>query len=100
MEEENNYITNNNIDDSEKLNYEEMRNKLIILEANNQKINDQLFSLQNKFYVQTKILNDKNSELSKEKSQKEKFQSENEKIIKSREEYQKKIELITKENTK
>ena len=74
MEEENNYITNNNIDDSEKLNYEEMRNKLIILEANNQKINDQLFSLQNKFYVQTKILNDKNSELSKEKSQKEKFQ--------------------------
>ena len=43
MEEENNYKTENNVDNSEKINYEEMKNKLIILEANNQRINDQLF---------------------------------------------------------
>ena len=29
-------------------------------------MNEQVFSLQNKFYVQSKILNDKNTELSKE----------------------------------
>ena len=46
--------------------YEDLRNKLKIMEQDNQRINEQLFSLQNKFYVQTKILNDKNAKLSKE----------------------------------
>ena len=100
MTEQNKYKLQNNIEDStEKLSYEEMRNKLKLIESDNQRINEQLFSLQNKYYVQTKILNDKSSELSKEVSQNQKIQCENEKILKSSEEIKKKIEEISKENS-
>ena len=67
--DQNKYKIQNNIEDStDKLSYEEMRNKLKIMESDNLRINEQLFALQNKFYVQTKILNDKTAELSKEVS--------------------------------
>lgn len=78
--------------------YEDLRNKLKIMEQDNQKINEQLFSLQNKFYVQTKILNDKNAELSKEVSMSQKIKSENSKILKESSEIQQKIEIYVKEN--
>ena len=57
---------NNSTNKEIQITYEDLKNKLKILEADNQKMNEQIFSLQNKFYVQTKILNDKNTELSKE----------------------------------
>ena len=56
----------NSSDKDVQIGYEDLKNKLKILEADNQKMNEQIFSLQNKFYVQSKILNDKNTELSKE----------------------------------
>ena len=63
-------------------------------------MNEQVFSLQNKFYVQSKILNDKNIELSKEVWEKQKIKVENEKVTKESLELKKKIELITKEKDK
>ena len=84
-----NEISNNN--NNLKIGYEDLKNKLKILEADNQKMNEQIFSLQNKFYVQTKILNDKNMELSKETSEKQKIKLENEKIANDSIELQKKI---------
>ena len=78
--------------------YEDLRNKLKIMEQDNQRINEQLFSLQNKFYVQTKILNDKNAELSKEVSMSQKIKSENSKYLKESSEYQNKIDSLSKEN--
>ena len=78
--------------------YEDLRSKLKIMEQDNQKINEQLFSLQNKFYVQTKILNDKNAELAKEISMSQKIKSENSKILKESSEIQQKIEIYVKEN--
>ena len=81
------------------LNYEDLRNKLKIMEQDNQKINEQLFSLQNKFYVQTKILNDKTAELSKEVSKNQKLNNENMKILKEKEELQTKITKLSKEKT-
>ena len=77
--------------------YEDLKNKLKILEVDNQKMNEQLFSLQNKFYVQTKILNDKNSELSKEVSEKQKMKVEAEKITSESIQLKKKLEQISKE---
>ena len=71
---------NNSTTKEIQIGYEDLKNKLKILEVDNQKMNEQLFSLQNKFYVQTKILNDKNSELSKEVSEKQKMKVEAEKI--------------------
>ena len=77
--------------------YEDLKNKLKILEADNQKMNEQIFSLQNKFYVQSKILNDKNTELSKEVSEKQKIKVENEKMANESLELKKKLENISKE---
>ena len=79
------------------LGYEDLKNKLKILEADNQKMNEQIFSLQNKFYVQSKILNDKNIELSKEVSEKQKIKVENEKIEKESSELKIKLESMSKE---
>ena len=88
---------NNSTTKEIQIGYEDLKNKLKILEVDNQKMNEQLFSLQNKFYVQTKILNDKNSELSKEVSEKQKIKVESEKIANESIELKKKIETITKE---
>ena len=88
---------NNSTNKDLQIGYEDLKNKLKILEADNQKMNEQIFSLQNKFYVQSKILNDKNTELSKEVSEKQKIKVENEKITNESLELKKKIELITKE---
>ena len=88
---------NNSTTKEIQIGYEDLRNKLKILEVDNQKMNEQLFSLQNKFYVQTKILNDKNSELSKEVSEKQKMKVEAEKITNESVELKKKLEQISKE---
>ena len=88
---------NNSTNKDLQIGYEDLKNKLKILEADNQKMNEQLFSLQNKFYVQTKILNDKNSELSKEVSEKQKIKVENEKITNESIELKKKLDIISKE---
>jgi len=88
---------NNSTTKEIQIGYDDLKNKLKILEADNQKMNEQLFSLQNKFYVQTKILNDKNSELSKEVSEKQKMKVESEKIMNESLELKKKIDLISKE---
>ena len=88
---------NNSTTKEIQIGYEDLKNKLKILEADNQKMNEQLFSLQNKFYVQTKILNDKNSELSKEVSEKQKMKVESEKMAKESVELKKRIEIISKE---
>ena len=88
---------NNSTTKEIQIGYDDLKNKLKILEADNQKMNEQLFSLQNKFYVQTKILNDKNSELSKEVSEKQKMKVESEKILNESLELKKKIDLISKE---
>ena len=88
---------NNSTTKEIQIGYEDLKNKLKILEADNQKMNEQLFSLQNKFYVQTKILNDKNSELSKEVSEKQKMKVESEKMAKESVELTKRIEIISKE---
>ena len=88
---------NNSTSKEIQIGYEDLKNKLKILEVDNQKMNEQLFSLQNKFYVQTKILNDKNSELSKEVSEKQKMKVESEKIITESIELKKKLEQISKE---
>ena len=88
---------NNSTTKEIQIGYEDLKNKLKILEVDNQKMNEQLFSLQNKFYVQTKILNDKNSELSKEVSEKQKMKVEAEKITNESVELKKKLEQISKE---
>ena len=88
---------NNSTTKNIEITYEDLKNKLKILEADNQKMNEQIFSLQNKFYVQTKILNDKNTELSKEVSEKQKIKVENEKITNESIELKKKLDSITKE---
>ena len=88
---------NNSANKDVQIGYEDLKNKLKILEADNQKMNEQIFSLQNKFYVQSKILNDKNTELSKEVSEKQKIKVENEKITNESIELKNKIELISKE---
>ena len=88
---------NNSTAKEVQIGYEDLKNKLKILEADNQKMNEQLFSLQNKFYVQTKILNDKNTELSKEVSEKQKMKVEHDKITNESVELKKQIELISKE---
>ena len=88
---------NNSTTKEIQIGYDDLKNKLKILEADNQKMNEQLFSLQNKFYVQTKILNDKNSELSKEVSEKQKMKVESEKIMNESLELKKKIDIISKE---
>ena len=88
---------NNSTTKEIQIGYNDLKNKLKILEADNQKMNEQLFSLQNKFYVQTKILNDKNSELSKEVSEKQKMKVESEKIFNESLELKKKIDSISKE---
>jgi len=71
----NNINNNNNNNNNNNLSYEDLRHKLTLLETDNQRINEELFSLQNKFYVQTKILNDKSLELSKEVSNNQKIKS-------------------------
>ena len=88
---------NNSTTKEIQIGYDDLKNKLKILEVDNQKMNEQLFSLQNKFYVQTKILNDKNSELSKEVSERQKMKVESEKIANESIELKKKIEIISKE---
>ena len=88
----------NSSDKDVQIGYEDLKNKLKILEADNQKMNEQIFSLQNKFYVQSKILNDKNTELSKEVSEKQKIKVEKENISNESLELKKKLELISKEN--
>ena len=88
---------NNSTSKEIQIGYEDLKNKLKILEVDNQKMNEQLFSLQNKFYVQTKILNDKNSELSKEVSEKQKMKVEAEKITSESIQLKKKLEQISKE---
>ena len=99
--EENKYNFENSFEDSnDKISNEELKNKLKITEEDNERIKNQLFSLQNKFYVQTKLLNDKNSELSKEISENEKIKIENEQFIKTNDEYKNNIENLTKENIK
>ena len=61
--ENQNELINSSVKEKElQIGYEDLKNKLKILEADNQKMNEQIFSLQNKFYVQSKILNDKNTE--------------------------------------
>ena len=65
---QNSNFNSNNNNNNNNLSYEDLRHKLTLLESDNQRINEELFSLQNKFYVQTKILNDKSLELSKEVS--------------------------------
>ena len=88
----------NNSENKElQITYEDLKNKLKILEADNQKMNEQIFSLQNKFYVQSKILNDKNTELSKEVSEKQKMKVENEKMNNESMELKKQIQSISKE---
>ena len=87
----------NSSDKDVQIGYEDLKNKLKILEADNQKMNEQIFSLQNKFYVQSKILNDKNTELSKEVSEKQKIKVEKENISNESLELKKKLELISKE---
>ena len=96
----NNINSNNNSNNNNNLSYEDLRHKLTLLESDNQRINEELFSLQNKFYVQTKILNDKSLELSKEVSNNQKIKSENDKILKDSQEMLKKIEEIKNENEK
>lgn len=76
---------------------EDLKNKLKSLEEDNQKINEELFALRNKFYVQTKILNDKNAELSKEVSEKEQIKNDRQKIMADSEVLQKKYSEISKE---
>ena len=50
--EENKYNFENSFEDSnEKISNEELKNKLKIAEEDNERIKNQLFSLQNKFYV-------------------------------------------------
>ena len=99
--EENKYNFENSFEESnDKISNEELKNKLKITEEDNERIKNQLFSLQNKFYVQTKLLNDKNSELSKEISENEKIKIENEQFIKTNDEYKNNIENLTKENIK
>ena len=88
---------NNSASKEIQIGYEDLKNKLKILEADNQKMNEQIFSLQNKFYVQSKILNDKNTELSKEVSEKQKIQVEKEKITNESIELKNKIQLLSKE---
>jgi predicted nucleic acid-binding Zn-ribbon protein len=88
---------NNSTNKEIQITYEDLKNKLKILEADSQKMNEQIFSLQNKFYVQTKILNDKSTELSKEVSENQKIKVENEKITNESLELKKKFESLSKE---
>ena len=97
---QNSQFNSNNNNNNNNLSYEDLRHKLTLLESDNQRINEELFSLQNKFYVQTKILNDKSLELSKEVSNNQKIKSENDKILKDSQEMLKKIEEIKNENEK
>ena len=98
MEENENNKANSEKGNLKELTYEDLRNKLKIMERDNQKINEQLFSLQNKFYIQTKILNDKTAELSKEVSNNQKLKLENIKIQKESDEVKTKITKISTEH--
>ena len=72
-----NTLTSQNLDE---LTNEELKAKIKTLELKNKEIDEELFSIKNKYYVQAKILNDKNSELSKEVSESQKLKVEMEKI--------------------
>ena len=76
FETENN-CTSQNLDE---LTTDELKNKIKTLESKNKQIDEELFSIKNKYYVQAKILNDKNAELSKEVSERQRLTVEMEKI--------------------
>ena len=75
-----NTITSQNLDD---LTQEELKTKIKSLESKNKELDEELFSMKNKYYVQTKILNDKNTELSKEVSESQKLKVEFDKLNKN-----------------
>ena len=88
-----NTITSQNLDE---LSIEELKLKIKTLEQKNKEIDEELFSIKNKYYVQAKILNDKNTELSKEVSESQKLKVEMEKMSKNNEELNKKLNIQKK----
>ena len=95
FETENNNSTSQNLDE---LSNEELKNKIKLLESKNKEIDEELFSIKNKYYVQVKILNDKSAELSKEVSERQRLKVEMEKINNISIELQQKINLQKKTN--
>ena len=94
FETENN-STSQNLDE---LTTDELKNKIKALESKNKQIDEELFSIKNKYYVQAKILNDKNAELSKEVSERQRIKVEMEKINNASKELQQKINTQKKTN--
>ena len=90
-----NTITSQNLDE---LTIEELKSKIKILESKNKEIDEELFSIKNKYYVQAKILNDKNTELSKEVSESQKLKVEMEKMNKNYNELLSKLDIQKKSN--
>ena len=90
-----NTITSQNLDE---LSTEELKSKIKALEQKNKEIDEELFSIKNKYYVQAKILNDKNTELSKEVSESQKLKVEMEKMLNSNNELTQKINSQKKAN--
>ena len=90
-----NTLTSQNLDD---LSNEELKSKIKTLEQKNKEIDEELFSIKNKYYVQAKILNDKNTELSKEVSESQKLKIELEKVINNNNEIEQKYNLQKKAN--
>ena len=90
-----NTITSQNLDE---LTIEELKSKIKILESKNKEIDEELFSIKNKYYVQAKILNDKNTELSKEVSESQKLKVEMEKMNKNYNELLSKLNIQKKSN--
>ncbi len=90
-----NTITSQNLDE---LSTEELKSKIKALEQKNKEIDEELFSIKNKYYVQAKILNDKNTELSKEVSESQKLKVEMEKMNKNYNELLLKLNIQKKSN--
>ena len=82
---------NNTSQNLDELSNEELKNKIKTLESKNKEIDEELFSIKNKYYVQAKILNDKNAELSKEVSERQRLKVEMEKINNISKELEQKI---------
>ena len=68
------------------------------MKLKNKEIDEELFSIKNKYYIQAKILNDKNAELSKEVSERQRLKVEMEKINNISKELEQKINNQKKTN--
>jgi len=79
-------------------NVDEMRENLKNIQDMNTKLSDQFNSLQNKFYVQTQLIQEKNIELQSEKKIIDSLKKDNEELIENQTKILEKLKKLEKQN--